>query len=159
MMVVDIAAYVEEALNFDFVSEAKNWNKILKNGEVRICHYPKFPPGHQDRLSVVVYDKGIGPFIYPSAHVEAGKDDWKNYKENIFVDDWKVERFNQPSYINTGNKYEPHEIKIKGHLSFLTNHDYKRIVKPLLDRLEEERMNHLIESFGLEFMIDELICE
>ena len=147
----------DEDRNLEFVDEAKNWNKILKDGEVRVCHSPSFPIGHKDRPAIIVYSQGFGPYIMPTGHVEDGKDEWKKYKENVFIDDWKQEKFKQPSYANTGKLFLPDDVRIGIHRSFLTVHDYNRIVKPTIDRLADERLNTLFESFGLDYIIECII--
>lgn len=143
--------------DFDILCEATDWRKILVDGEMRICHYPKFPIGHQDRPSIVVYKNGFGPYIMTSAHIEPGDNSWKKYPENVYVEDWKQEKFDRPSYMNTGVLYDPDEIKIYGHKSFLTKNDYDRIVQPVIDRLTANKLDELFESFDID-NIDILLC-
>ena len=140
--------------DFELVCEAQNWDKILKDGEVRICHFPMFPPLHQDRPAIIIKNEWIGPLVMATAHIEDGKDEWKAYPQNIFIVDWKQEKFKLPSYANTKMLLEPSEVKIYGHMSFLTKGDYNRIVKPTLARLTSEQLDSMFESYDLENIMD-----
>lgn len=140
----------------DIVEENSNWNKILKDGEIRICHFPMFPPDHQDRPAIIIRYPGVPPYIIAIAHIEPDDDNWKNHEENVFVDDWKQESLKKPSYANTNKLYTPNQIRIGSHKAYLTQHDYNRSVKPIHKRLENNRMDELFEFLGLDFMVDTL---
>ena len=142
--------------NVDIVNEANNVNKTLKDGEVRLCYYPMFPEGHKKRPAIVIYNKGIGPLLMNTSHIEYGKNEWKKYKENIVIKDWKYEGFDSESYANTKGLVSPKDIRVGQRIGTLTQTDYDRIIKPTIDRLADERMDDLFESMDFENAIDML---
>lgn len=157
----EIQILIEDYLidDFDIAIESKNWNKILEDGEVRLCYFPMFPIKHQRRPSIIVNSNGIGPLIMVTAHIETGKNDWKKYPENIFIEDWKDEGFKRPSYANTGLLLDPKDIKILNRIGSLMSNDYNRIVKPTIDRLNAEKLDALFESFDYDTLINTIDLE
>lgn len=119
---------------FDIITEAKKKNYL--DGHLYNCNFKQFKEGHQKRPGIIINIEGVGVFVMPVGTIH--NDKWKKYKENLLIQDRRVEKLKNYSYANTGNTIPIEKrdiVEIYGEIGPLTLNDYNRIVKPVRERI------------------------